>query len=268
VVAVKAFICVYRHLVPSREELQQTRLVARQDPKLQTFLDLYDNPDCFYDWGDDPGFFAASEIFGSPAHASWGVCRPDVRRQLGAGDFIIFFCARQNRESRGTWDYFLVACATVLDSVSREDLWTSDGYKGYRRFYNVLAEWKDGLYLHREAFWRHHDDWERRLESGYIIFDPDPRVTCVDMSTPLRVARRYPSESLEQWFSDDKRVADLEELLFNNLGITRRLRSTNPRIPHRHISLHNAPSINRAGCDVILREMRRNVLAKMRWRAT
>ena len=39
---------------------------------LRRFLDRYDEPDCFDDWGDDPSFFSAVDILGSADEATWG----------------------------------------------------------------------------------------------------------------------------------------------------------------------------------------------------
>ena len=61
---------------------------------------------CFYDWGDDPAFFAAEEFLGDVNPASCGVCRRDVREQLRNGDFVIFFCAKALEDR--TWEYYYI----------------------------------------------------------------------------------------------------------------------------------------------------------------
>ena len=56
--------------------------MAGDNKLLKRYLALYNAPGCFYDWGDDPSFFAASELLGSPNNATWGVCRRDVRASM------------------------------------------------------------------------------------------------------------------------------------------------------------------------------------------
>ena len=66
----KGFICVYLHPKPNSQALIETKLVANNNGNLKQYLSEYGNPDCFYDWGDDPGFFSATKIFGRPEFAS------------------------------------------------------------------------------------------------------------------------------------------------------------------------------------------------------
>jgi hypothetical protein len=212
---VKAYICVYRHGVPSRAELERTRFAANADSRVQCFLDRYDDSDCFYDWGDDPGFFAAEQIFGTAEYASWGVCRPDVRSYLSKGDFVVFFCAKQSVDQRHHWDYFLVALATVKDTIARDTLWTAPRYNKYRQFYNVLAELKGNELVQRETFHAYHADWPRRAKAPYVIFDPT--FTRVEMNEPLHVATKSASERVERWFLHQPDVRKIENLLFISL---------------------------------------------------
>jgi integrase len=48
----KAYACVYRHVIPSRRERRLTEQVAADLPLLRKYLDRYDEPDCFNDWGE------------------------------------------------------------------------------------------------------------------------------------------------------------------------------------------------------------------------
>jgi len=50
----KAYICVYRHPIPIPQARHLTELAAANNPPLRQFLDLYDNQNCFYDWGMIP----------------------------------------------------------------------------------------------------------------------------------------------------------------------------------------------------------------------
>ena len=56
----KAYACVYRHVIPSRRERRLTEQAATDIPLVRKYLDRYDEPDCFDDWGDDPSFFSAT----------------------------------------------------------------------------------------------------------------------------------------------------------------------------------------------------------------
>ena len=84
----KAFICVYRQPQVSRTIWNKVQAAAAGNSLLQDFLTVYGRPDCFFDWGDDPGFFAATRLMGNVNFASWGVCRGNVRRQLQPGEVL------------------------------------------------------------------------------------------------------------------------------------------------------------------------------------
>ena len=194
----KAFICVYRHGIPHPRARAETEEAARADPLLKTFLNQYFNPDCLFDWGDDPAFFAAQHLLGNERAASWGVCRPDVRRQLEAGNFVVFFCGKQNGENPKEWDYYLVGCATAKHIISRHQLWADDQFSPYKAFYNVLARSIEGELIQSETFHPYHDDdWQRRASASYIIFDPDPCITKINLKNPLHVARKGPNHAVE-----------------------------------------------------------------------
>src|SRR5262252_6813465 len=135
----RAYVCVYRNSVPTRRSWALTERAAAGDPALAKFLTAYERSDCYYDWGDDPSFFAASEILGDPRKASWGVCRRDVRSSLQPGDFVAWFCAKQRSEPK-EWRYFFVGCGTAAHVISRNALWEDSRFAPYRRFYNVLAK--------------------------------------------------------------------------------------------------------------------------------
>lgn len=258
----KAFICVYRHPRPHRRAWENTEKAAREDSLLRKFLHQYQNPDCYYDWGDDPSFFAARELLRNTSAASWGVCRTNVRSKLSEGDFVVFFCARQDPNDPGIWDYYLIGCATVEYCIERRALWSDQRFRAYRPFYNVLARVQGACLVQHEIFHFYHDDWERRAGAPYILFNPSGAVTRVNIDDPLHVARKGPKDAVELWLSDgDKRVRALENLLFRDLRITRRLRiPNNPRIPHPFISLHNAPGLAGSSTPMALEELRSALL--------
>ena len=86
-----------------------------------------------------------------------------------------------------------------------------------------------------------HRDWQKRLGGPYILFDTDPTLTCLDLATPLHVAHFHrASRTHEQWRVEDPSVRSLEEALFIDRGIERRLRNTNPQSPYPHpkLALH------------------------------
>jgi hypothetical protein len=65
-----AYVCVYRHMLPKRRDWHRTESAAASNPALRRFLEIYDAQNCFYDWGDDPSFFAASEFLGDVRDAT------------------------------------------------------------------------------------------------------------------------------------------------------------------------------------------------------
>ena len=236
--SMQAFICVYRHSRPSRRELIRTEEAAANDGRLREFLEHYNDADCHYDWGDDPGFFAATKILGKPSAASWGVCRRNVRAQLKRGDLLIWFCAKEGA-AHGAWEYYFIGFSTVAHTISRRELWTDNGFAKYRNFYNVLARLENGELRQYETFHSYHDDWARRAEAPYVIFSTDESVTRLNLRSPLHVAEKPPDSRVEIWCSRrDRRVRDLERVLFGQFGITRRLRTTHPQISHPHIAIH------------------------------
>lgn len=239
----KAFVCVYLHNDPPPNALRLTQASAQKDRVLQRFLAAYGQPNSVLDWGDDPGFFAASAIFGNPAKASWGVCRRDVRCQLASGDFILWFCARKNLMTKGSVDYYFVGCTTVAETITRVDLWTNPKYQPYQSFYNTLARPSgSGLIQHETIHPHHDDDWERRAKASYVLFDACPSLSAVNLSDPILVATKRAGDPRETWLSpSNSRVAQIESAIFSNLKISRRLRTSNRQQPHRQTALHNAP---------------------------
>jgi hypothetical protein len=235
----KAFICVYQHPNPSPGSWKRTAVAAGTDPHLAEFLRRYYDDDTFYDWGDDPGFFAATRLLGDPAMASWGVCRPDVRRQLSPGDFIVWICARSKREGHGAIDYFFVGVTTVRDVVDRVELWRKTEYSKYRAFYNVLTALDNGKLVQHETFHDFHDNWEHRASRPYIIFDASRNVSRLELTKPVHIAHRHPGELQEDWLSDSNpRASAIEKAMLLDIGCRRRLRIRSVMNAHRHIAIH------------------------------
>lgn len=234
----RAYVCVYLHRSPSKREWSQTALAAERDPMLAEFLRNYLTDDSFYDWGDDPAFFSATHRLGTPAGATWGVCRPNVRSRVRSGDLLIWFCAKYSAPA--IWRYYFVGYATVKELLRRRQIWSERRYARYRRFYNVLARVEGNGLRQHETFHSYHRDWRRRARAPYVTFNLDPALTRLNLSSPIFVAEKGVASLVEEWRSDrDQRVDQLESVLFQEFGIQRRLRSTNPQRAHPHIALHN-----------------------------
>ena len=59
------YVFVYRGPLfpnPSQREWAATQALAAKDRHLAKFLRDYRSDSCYYDWGDDPSFFAAEEL--------------------------------------------------------------------------------------------------------------------------------------------------------------------------------------------------------------
>jgi hypothetical protein len=234
----KAFICVYRQPAVGPNIRQRVEAAAMHQPLLQTFLSRYGQPNCFYDWGDDPAFFSATEVFEDASYATWGVCRPNVRRQLIPGDLVIFFCGRQSLSTVGLWEYFYVGYGTVRETVERRIIWEDEEYHVYRSFFNLLVNYLDGVEAHYEPFGDPHADWQKRSKAPYVIFEPGQHLTTFNTIAPLKVAiydsRQGPAET---WLTDPL-VKALRANLFFNGRVDRNLRTKSRYRPHNHIALH------------------------------
>ncbi|MHB8390769.1 MAG: hypothetical protein ACYDBH_14510 [Acidobacteriaceae bacterium] len=223
-----AYLCTYRQITPPRSALKKMELAAKQNSLLRRFLDGYEGS--FFDWGDDPSFFAAKHMLGDVRRATWGVCRRDVRSNLEKGDIVVFFCARQNKEKR-LWRYYFIGFGAVREVVRcRELLWTSHVYAPYRKFYNVLTA-SDGK--QRETFYPFHKDWERRAEAPYVLFDAAR--SAFNLDSPHHVAT-WDSEANHEAWRGDPRTSKIEQLLFVDRGIERRLRTS--RTGYAHVKLN------------------------------
>ncbi len=185
----KCYVCVYRQPSPERLRWERTLKKSAGKPGLRKYVELYRSGfepggACFYDWGDDPGFFAAEEFLGDANRASWGVCRRDVRQKLRKGDFVIFFCAKE-AEGR-TWEYYYIGLGTVSEAIDdRRLIWSAEEYRPYRDFFNLLLGPKGEQ---REFIYEKHGDWRKRSDAPYILFDPSKDRTRFNLADPLLVA--------------------------------------------------------------------------------
>jgi hypothetical protein len=230
----KAYICVYRHPVPSRKDLLSAKVAGASNPAIRRFLDVYNDQNCYYDWGDDPSFFAASYMLGDVRRASWGVCRPDVRNYLNDGDYVVFFCAKE--AGKPIWDYYYIGVGTVCHRLTRHIIWSDDQYALYRTFFNLLVRSSDSVLEHHEPF-GDHEDWENRRNAPYWLFALDE--SRFNIVNPLHVATYTGTNGpFETWHSSrDQQVARLEAILFPKSASARRLRTTNTQRSHPQINL-------------------------------
>ena len=217
-----AYVCVYRQ--PLKDDAwQKTWDEASEVPGLKKYLRRYKRRfqkskkgiGRFYDWGDDPSFFAAEEFLGDVRKASWGVCRPNVRCKLEKGDFIVFFCAQQQEDDKDLWKYYYIGLGTVRDRIDRRLIWEDPNLKGYKRFYNLLVNSKGRQkeFIHKY----HDDDWEKRAEAPYVVFAKNK--THFNLTDPLLVAKyrvgdgAWKGNIMETWFLSDADVREIYSLI-------------------------------------------------------
>ena len=88
-----------------------------------------------------------------------------------------------------------------------------------------------------ETFHSYHKDWLRRCEAPYWLFAHEQ--SQFNLLNPLHVATYTGTKGVvETWHSSrDRQIARLEAILFPPSASGRRLRTTNPQIPHRQINL-------------------------------
>lgn len=238
--APRAYLCVYRQVIPSRESLLVDAMMsAAKHEDLSHLLPLYETGSA-YDWGDDPSFFSAEFTQGSASHAGWGICRPNVRARLDKGDLVVFFCAR--RATRGAvTDYLFVGYGTIGERIDdRRRIWTESRLAPYRKHLNVLVRYDAAGAMERyerfEPGHPHPSDWPRRAKSPYLIFDPS--LSQFNAADPLLVAVAAPGEKCETWLLDRRpKGRRLHELLFEDLGFTRSLRTSVAGFSHPPVNL-------------------------------
>ena len=255
----KAYVCVYRQ--PTRnDDWQKTWDEASGVPGLKKYLRRYKQrfqknnqmEGRFYDWGDDPSFFAAEEFLGDVRKASWGVCRPNVRCELEEGDFVVFFCAQQQRRDKDVWKYYYIGVGTVGEVIDRKQIWTKEKYKQYREFYNLLTDSKG---KHNELIHSYHEDkiknkegevieldWERKSRKPYIIFDGSGDKTHFNLVSPLLVAtyesRKEVEEGivLEKWRRENSYAKKINRLIPRRVG-RKKLRTSDQGYDHAPMNL-------------------------------
>lgn len=234
----RAYLCVYRQVIPSRETLLVDAMMsAAKHEDLSHLLPLYETGSA-YDWGDDPSFFSAEFTQGSASHAGWGICRPNVRARLDRGDLVVFFCARRAEEGAVT-EYLFVGYGTIGKKiVDRQQIWTKPRLAPYRKHLNVLVRYDAAGVVERyERFEPGHPlDWDQRVKSPYLIFNPS--LSQFNIADPLLVAVAAPGEKREKWLLDRRpKVRRLHNLFFKDLGLTRGLRTSVACFSHPPVNL-------------------------------
>jgi hypothetical protein len=219
--------------MPAPSDRKKTKEAASKDPLIDKFLQGYDNS--YFDWGDDPSFFAANELLNDTKKASWGVCRPDVRDKLIKNDLVVFFCGRQDKVKL-FWRYYFIGFGTVKVRVERVALWKNPVNAPYRKFYNVLARLSGKYMVQEEKFHPYHDDWISRAEAPYILFNPEQ--SAFNLISPHHVATWHYNEPVPETWNTDTRSKRIERLLFTDLGIDdRRLRTAKSGYGHAKLNL-------------------------------
>ena len=262
----KAYLCVYRQPLIERKHWNCTRSEIRNRSELRQYLRRYDRRfqergGRFYDWGDDPSFFAAEHFLDDIRRATWGVCRGNVRSQLDPGDFVIFFCAQQQETDTSLWDYFYIGVRTVGEIVTcRQRIWRNRKFRAYRKFYNLLV---DDNNEQKEVIHKYHDDWERRLEAPYIVFNGSRKTTHFNVSNPLLVATYSPDSLapeepiMETWHVNDRMVQRLYKLIPHRDG-GKILRTSRTGNAHSHMNFAKL-----LGCNEHVLKKRRRQLIKL-----
>lgn len=237
------YVCVYRQVLPNATRAWDVvNDAATRYPDLAELLKRYRSERSVYDWGDDPSFFSAEYHDGRPELAAWGVCRPNVREKLYPGDIVLYFCARR-LICTGHTEYFYAGVGTVGVRIEdrRREVWsdsTSDELRRFRNHLNVLVTYdnRDQCVRHERFPPGHPVDWHERADSPYIVFDPAR--SKFNMKRPLRVAVAQHGAKNEIWISDGgARIMELRAAVFDDLGVTRGLRTSYRGTAHPHINL-------------------------------
>ncbi len=126
-----------------------------------------------------------------------GASARDVRSTLGERDLVVFFCGCQDER---IWRYYFAGFGTVRALVERAALWTDPAHALYRKFYNVLVRLDGKRLVQSETFHDYHDDWKRRAEAPYVLFDAAH--SAFNLMSPHHVATWEGTKIPETWAAD------------------------------------------------------------------
>jgi hypothetical protein len=146
----------------------------------------------------------------------------------------VFFCAKS--AGGPVWKYFYIGVGTVSLGLNRQTLWPEQ-YAKYQDFFNILAYLSNGVLEQHEIIFPYHKDWNKRCKAPYWLFDLEQ--SQFNLVNPLHVATYTGTKGVvETWHTaQNQHVADLESILFPPSASSRRLRTKNYQMPHRHIDL-------------------------------
>ncbi len=230
------FVCVYRQFIPADQRLRECVVeAAAGDAQLAELNAQLNTGNSIYDWGDDPSFFSAQFLQGSPGRAGWGVCRPNVRRLVQIDDAVVFFCARRALAADPI-DYLFAGYGTVGSRIDdRRIFWANPTLLPYRDHFNVLVRpAATGGMEQFERFPPGHEDWEHRAASPYLIFDP--LRSHFNMTDPVSVAYAERGDMNETW-RETVRAKLIEKILIKDFALERTLRVASTGSSHPHINL-------------------------------
>ena len=163
-----------------------------------------------------------------------------MREKLCNGDFVIFFCAKALEDR--TWEYYYIGLGTVSETLDRRLIWSSEAYKPYRDFFNLLVDSRDAQY--EFIYDKHNKDWRRRADSPYILFDTSKNRTHFNLANPLLVATYqledmpWKGDVIERWHLSDERVSAVYgEIPKRSTGKKLRTGQTDQGYPHQFRNL-------------------------------
>ena len=231
---ISGFVCAYRHPIVDNIEWDEACEQADNHSVLKKYLKSYEQS--FYDWGDDPAFFAAQEFLGDVRKVSWGVCRPDLRKNIQRGDFTVFFCGKEFPD--GLWKYYYIGLGTIRRVIkNRSRIYKSKRLVRYRQFFNLIV---DAEGRHDEKI-REHEKWKELADTPYLIFESSS-LTHFNLTKPLLVAdyrktdTSWQDGALEKWNLSNDRVQRIYELIPTRAG-GEKLCASRTGYAHRHMNL-------------------------------
>lgn len=204
---------------------------------IRKYWEEYKKETTFLDYGDDPSFFCSKYFHKDLKHVSWGVCRPDVRREVKDGDAVIFFCGVQNQNKK-LWRYYLIGVGVIKEKIDRRKKFRSLSRLGCSEYLNILVGYKQGeLQYSEELYPGHKKSWCNRAKAPYIIFHG--KKSKFNLKNPKLVAiYKRGANPPERWLRSKRSAREIEKILFVENGIKRRLRTGRTQNAHPKLNLN------------------------------